>query len=59
MTKALQIKLLVAILAVLGVIAGLMIRGGRSSIVLTDKDKQTQKTFGQKAQPSAKPYLEP
>lgn len=30
MTKAIQIKLLAAILAVLGVIAGLMVRGGRT-----------------------------
>ena len=29
MTKSIQIKLLIAILAVLGVIAGLLVRGGR------------------------------
>jgi len=59
MTKAIQIKLLVGILAVLGVIAGLLTRGGRPAIVLTEQDQQTQKKIAQKTAPSAHRYLVP
>ena len=48
MTKAIQLKLLIAILAVLGVIAGLLLRGGRPSVVLTPQDQQLQKKLAQK-----------
>jgi hypothetical protein len=58
MTKALQIKLLAAILAVLGVIAGLMTRGGRP-IQVTAADQQLQQKLALKVQPSKRPYLVP
>jgi hypothetical protein len=58
MTKALQIKLLAAILAVFGVIAGLMTRGGRP-IQLTPADQQLQQKLALKVQPSKHPYLVP
>jgi hypothetical protein len=53
MTKALQIKLLAGILAVLGVIAWLAVRGGRS-IEVTKADQQLQQKLGQKVMPDAK-----
>jgi len=59
MTNALKIKLLVGILAALGVIAGLLTRGGRPAIVLTKQDQQTQKKIAQKTAPSARRYLVP
>jgi hypothetical protein len=59
MTKAIQLKLMIAILAVLGVIAGLLIRGGRPSVVLTPQDQQLQKKLAQKTMPSAKRYIVP
>jgi hypothetical protein len=59
MTKSIQIKLLVAILAVLGVIAGLLVRGGRPSVVLTRQDQELQKKLAQKTMPSAKRYIVP
>jgi hypothetical protein len=59
MTKSIQIKLLVAILAVLGVIAGLLARGGRRSVVLTPQDQELQKKLAQKTMPSAKRYIVP
>jgi hypothetical protein len=59
MTKAIQVKLLLAILAVLVVIAGLLIRGGRPAIVLTQKDVELQKKLAQKVQPSDRRYLVP
>ena len=58
MTRTLQIKLLIAILAVLGVIAGLLTRGGRA-IEITRKDRVLQQKLAQKVQPSAKRYLVP
>jgi hypothetical protein len=59
MTKSIQIKLLVAILAVLGVIAGLLARGGRRSVVLTPQDRELQRKLAQKTMPSAKRYIVP
>jgi hypothetical protein len=59
MTKSIQIKLLVAILAVLGVIAGLLARGGRPSVVVTPQDQELQKKLAQKTMPSAKRYIVP
>jgi hypothetical protein len=59
MTKSIQIKLLVAILAVLGVIAGLLARGGRPSVVLTLQDQELQKKLAQKTMPRAKRYFVP
>ena len=58
MTKALQIKLLITILAVLGVIAGLLTRGGRP-IQITTEDRQLQQSLAQKVQPSDHHYLVP
>ena len=58
MTKALQIKLLITILAVLGVIAGLLTRGGRP-IPITPEDRQLQQRLAQKVQPSDHHYLVP
>lgn len=58
MTKALQIKLLIAILAVLAVIAGLIKRGGQS-IPVTDADRKLQQKFSQKVQPRDRHYLVP
>ena len=58
MRNTLQVKLLAAILAVLGVIAGLMIRGGRH-IELSQEDRQLQQKLEQKVQPSPKKYLVP
>jgi hypothetical protein len=59
MTKAIQIKLLVAILAVLGVIAGLLLHGGHPSVVVTQQDQELQKKLAQKTMPSAKRYIVP
>jgi hypothetical protein len=59
MTKSIQIKLLVAILAVLGVIARLLVRGVRPSVVLTRQDQELQKKLAQKTMPSAKRYIVP
>ena len=58
MRNTLQIKLLAAILAVLAVIAGLLVRGGRH-IELTPEDRQLQQKLEQKVQPSPKKYLVP
>jgi hypothetical protein len=58
MTKAIQIKLLIAILAVLGVIAGLLTRGGRP-IPITTEDQQLQQKLAQKVQPRDRHYLVP
>ena len=58
MTKAIQIKLLVAILAVLAVIAGLPKSGGHS-IQVTKADRQLQQKSLQKVQPSGRRYLVP
>jgi len=58
MTKALQIKLLITILAVLGVIAGLLTRGGRP-IQITTEDRQLQQRLAQKIQPRDRHYLVP
>jgi hypothetical protein len=58
MTNALQIKLLAVILAVLGVVAALLIRGGRP-IEITQQDRQLQQKLGQKVQPSAHRYVVP
>jgi hypothetical protein len=58
MTKAIQIKLLIAILAVLGVIAGLLTRGGRT-IQITPEDRQLQQKFAQKVQPRDRHYPVP
>ena len=59
MTQSLQIKLLAAILAVLGVVAGLVIHSRRPSFTLTTEDKQLQHQLEQTTLPSEKPYLEP
>jgi len=56
MTKALQIKLLITILAVLGVIAGLLTGGGRP-IQITPEDRQLQQRLAQKIQPRDRHYL--
>jgi len=53
MTKALQLKLLAGILAVLGVIAGLAVHGGRP-IEVTKADQQLQQKLAQKVMPDAK-----
>jgi len=58
MTKALQIKLLAVILAVLGVVAALLIRGGRP-IEVTQHDRQLQQKLAQKVQPSTHRYVVP
>jgi len=58
MRNTLQVKLLAAILAFLGVIAALMIRGGRH-IELSHEDRQLQQKLEQKVQPSPKKYLVP
>jgi hypothetical protein len=58
MTKAIQVKLLIAILAVLVVIASLMKRGG-NPIQVTPADRQLQRKLAQKLQPSPKRYLIP
>jgi len=58
MRNTLQVKLLAAILAFLGVIAGLMIRGGRH-IELNQEDRQLQQKLEQRVQPSPKKYLVP
>jgi membrane protein implicated in regulation of membrane protease activity len=58
MTKALQIKLLAVILAVLAVVAALLIRGGRS-IEVTQQDRQLQQKLAQKVQPSSHSYVVP
>lgn len=58
MTKALQIKLLAVILAVLAAVAALLIRGGRS-IEVTQQDRQLQQKLAHKAQPSAHRYVVP
>ena len=58
MTKALQIKLLAAILAVLGVVAALLLRGGRP-IKVTQQDRQLEQKLARKTQPSAHRYLVP
>jgi hypothetical protein len=53
MTTALKIKLLAGILAVLGVIAGLVVRGGRP-IEVTKANQQLQHKLAQKVMPDAK-----
>jgi hypothetical protein len=58
MTRALQIKLLAGILAVLGVIAALAVRGGRP-IPVTKADQQLQRKLEQKVMPSPKRYVVP
>lgn len=58
MTKAVQIKLLAVILAVLGIVAALLIRGGQP-IKVTQQDHQLQQKLGQKAQPSSHRYVVP
>ena len=58
MRNTLQVKLIAGILAVLAVIAGLMLRGGRH-IELSHEDRQLQQKLEQKVQPSPKKYLVP
>jgi hypothetical protein len=58
MATSLQLKLLAAILAILGVVAALMIRGGRP-IPVTQEERQLQKTLEQKVQPSPHKYVVP
>lgn len=58
MANTLQIKLLAAILAILGVVAAIMIRGGRP-IKVTQEDRQLQRKLEQKVQPSDHRYLVP
>ena len=58
MTKTLQIKLLAGILALLGVIAALLLRGGRP-IEITPQDRQLQQKLSQKVQPRDRSYLVP
>ena len=58
MGTALQVKLFAVTLAVLGVVAALMIRGGRS-IQVTPEDRQLQQKLEQKVQPSPHKYLVP
>jgi hypothetical protein len=58
MTRALQIKLLAGILAVLGVVAALLIRGGRP-IAVTPQDRQLQQKLAHKVQPSPHRYVVP
>jgi hypothetical protein len=58
MTKALQIKLLAVLLTGLGVVAALLIRGGRPMEV-TQQDRQLQQKLAQKVQPSAHRYVVP
>jgi hypothetical protein len=50
--------LLAGILAVLGVVAALLIRGGRP-IQVTQKDRQLQQKLAQKVQPSDHRYVVP
>ncbi len=59
MTKAIQLKLLVALLAVPGVIAGLLARGGRPAYVLTQQDQKLQQKLAEKTKPSTHRYLVP
>jgi len=56
MTKALQVKLLAAILAVLGVIATVIVRSERPAFVMSKQDRELQKKFEQKSMPGSKPY---
>ena len=58
MANTLQIKFLAAILAILGVVAAIMIRGGRP-IKVTQEDRQLQRKLEQKVQPSDHRYLVP
>ena len=58
MTKPIQIKLLIAILAILVVIAGLLKSGGHP-IQVTQADRQLQQKSLQKVQPSERRYLVP
>ncbi len=59
MNATLQTKLLIAILAVLGVIAGVAVRSERPAVMLSKDDLAVQKTFEAKTLPSNKPYLIP
>jgi hypothetical protein len=59
-THALQIKLLAAILAVLVVIAGLLLSGGRPSIQLTEQERKDQRQLEKKmSHVPSKKYLVP
>ena len=58
MANTLRIKLLAAILAILGVVAAITIRGGRP-IKVTQEDRQLQRKLEQKVQPSDHRYLVP
>ena len=58
MTKALQIKLLAGILALLGVVGALLLRGGRP-IEITPQDRQLQQKLSQKVRPQDRHYLVP
>ena len=57
MTKALQVKLLAGILAVLTVIAGLLIRGGQP--IAVQASSHEEKAFAQKVVPSKRHALIP
>ena len=52
MTRAIQIKLLASILAVLVIIATLLAKGGRSVTTLNDQDQKTQQVMQQKIDPT-------
>lgn len=58
MTRALQIKLLAAILTLLGVVAALLMRGGRS-IPVAPQDRQLQQKLAEKTQSSTRRYVVP
>lgn len=58
MTNAIQIKVLLAILAVL-VVTGALLRRGGDSIPLTAADRQLQRKLSEKARPSDRHYLVP
>jgi hypothetical protein len=46
-------------LAILGILAGLLLRGGRPAYVLTPQDRELQKKLAQKTMPNAKRYIVP
>ena len=57
--SAIQVKLLVAILTVLIVIAGLLMKGGRQIAPLTPQQQKDKRVMEQKIRPHAKRYLVP
>jgi len=59
MTNAIQIKLLAAILAVLLIIAGVLVRGSRRENKVIRPDPALTERFNQYVAPRKKPYIVP